>query len=384
MSSVKITKWQMISVGVCYMIGAILHLSEVSATAGRDAWLMPVAGLIMFVPTAAIYCLLVKLHPQKCLYEINEQALGKTLGKVFTFLYMLFFFHICTLNTMQAEAFVSAYLLPGTPVIVCGLMMTAFCAFAIYRGLRAIIVIPFAFGIVSGAYLLFNFLQSVPQMRPEFLRPMLAQEPRVYLHAAHIEATVIYGEIIGLLTFAGMLEKKTKFSVCFIITMIISCLYLILVHLRERTLLGDLTPYVSFPSFGAVRMIGNVTGTLSRVESIYSLVMIAFSIFRVLITLWAVITALKQVFNLQSYTSLIIPAAALAAVYSMRIYASPNDSYIYGLNTTPFVWTVFTFIMPLITLVFAAARRLLTKMPTPNTSRKLPEQGAEPSGAEGF
>ncbi|MDR3148736.1 MAG: GerAB/ArcD/ProY family transporter, partial [Oscillospiraceae bacterium] len=200
MSKIRVTKWQMISVGVCYMMGAILHFSEVSSTAERDSWIIPVMGFAMFVPAIVVYILLTKLHPQTGLYEINEQAMGKVLGKVFTFLYMIFFLNICTLNTMQVELFVSVYLLPSTPVIICGLLMMATCAFAVYRGLNAIVIAPFAFTIVCGAYLILNFIQSMPQMHPEFLQPVLVQEPQVYLRAAHIEAATMYGEIIGMLT----------------------------------------------------------------------------------------------------------------------------------------------------------------------------------------
>jgi hypothetical protein len=165
----------------------------------------------------------------------------------------------------------------------------------------------------------------------------------------------MYGEGIGMLVIGGRLERKASLHKATMFVFLFAMLYLTQVHLREILLLKALSSKVSLPSFEAVRLT-DINGTVSRTESVYSLMMLSFSLFRVLMTFYVSIDALRVIFRLDNSRSLIIPGAAFIALYSTMVLQSPEDSFFYGVNTIPFVWSIFTFVLPLLTLVVSLLR----------------------------
>jgi len=351
----KLTFWQFAAIGACYMMGPILHTSFISATAGRDSWLMPLAGAVFMLPVWAVWCFLIKRHPGLGLYQIHEKVFGSVIGRVFTGFYLFYFINVAALNTMETEVFVSSYILRGTPIIVCGLVCLATCAYAASKGLHVIGRLPAVLVIAALAAIALNFIQAIPQMDIKSLQPVLMQDPKVYVHSAHISSTIMYGEGIGMLVIGGRLHGKADLRKATLYVLLFALLYLTQVHLREVLLLRGLSSKVSLPSFEAVRLT-DTSGTVSRTESVYALMMLSFSLFRVLMTFYVSLDALRLIFRLNNFKSLILPCAALIALYSMMVLQSPEDSFFYGINTIPFVWNVFTFVLPLITLIVSLLR----------------------------
>jgi spore germination protein KB len=169
----------------------------------------------------------------------------------------------------------------------------------------------------------------------------------------------MYGESLALMVFAGRTSQKVKVDSAMLIIILIAMVYMIQIHLRESLLLGSLAQYTSVPSLEAARMTGN-SSVVSRTESIYSLIMLLCSLFRVLVTFFVSLSALKNVFGLKNYQSLVIPMAALLSAYSVFVMESPEDSFFFATTTTPFIWTVFTLVLPLITLCAAFIGRRRT------------------------
>ncbi|MDR0819811.1 MAG: endospore germination permease [Oscillospiraceae bacterium] len=364
MSEKKLTKWQFISIGVFFMMGTILHTSFVSAIAGRDAWLIPIMGFVMFLPTLIFCWRIGNMFPNTGLYEINELVFGNIGGRIVTFLYFLFFLNVATLNHVEMSAFSATYLLRGTPIVVCGIMIVMAAVYAIKKG---IITVGRASGALVILMLVLNaisFIQAIPQMDIDFTAPAMVQSPGVYARSSHISSTIMYGEGLALMVFAGRTGKKVNMGKSMLIIMLIAMVYMIQIHLREVLLLGPLVQFTRLPSLEAARMTGK-SDTVSRTESIYSLIMLLCSLFRVLISFFVSLSALRKVFRLKTYQALVVPMAAFIAAYSLYALESPEDSYFYAVNTTPFIWALFTFVLPMFTLVIAVIKR----------KAKLPDRG---------
>ncbi|MDR2606700.1 MAG: GerAB/ArcD/ProY family transporter [Oscillospiraceae bacterium] len=358
-----ISKWQFITMTMCFLMGIILRTSMLGNVSGRDTWLIPLFGLIMFAPTVAVYCLLTRRYPGRNIYEINELIFGKAAGKVFTFLYLLFFLHVGSLNLMEMSNFSSIYLLNGTPAIVTTLMFCLISAYAIHKGVITIARAPAAFLIVTLALFAANFVQGVPQMRLEYLAPVMAQKPDVYLQAAHISYTIMYGESLVMLTFGDRLDTgRTSFTRCMLIAMPLVAVYFVVVYLRENLLLGSLTSYVRMPSFEASRMTG-VSDHLQRTESIYSLLLLLYSLYSVMLNLYAALRALKVMLGTNT-RAMILPLSMFAAVYGIRVLYSPEDAFHLLAGEAPFLWQFFVTVLPLAALVGSVVRR--QKLPDPN------------------
>ncbi|MDR0935899.1 MAG: endospore germination permease [Oscillospiraceae bacterium] len=356
MKELKLTQGQFISVGMCYMMGSILHSAFVSGVAGRDAWLIPLFGGLMFLPVFAVCVILVKRHPGKDLFGINEAALGPVLGRVFSLVYALFFLVIASLNSSELEHFVAENLLPETPIVFITVVTVGTCCYGLTKGFNTIARLPMVVLITGIAVLSFELIISASQMDFGNILPVLAREPVVYLRSGHIMSAISLGESIAMLVFAGKLrQKKNGFAKGYAVIIGYSILYLSITYLRETLLLGRLAEYSMLPSFDAVRMI-NFGASLSSTESIYSLMMMTFSMFRILVSFYGVLQALKHILRLEKYKSLLLPVGALIAVYGLKIFDSPTDSFYFGTTTAPFVWAAVEFVLPLITLIGSLLR----------------------------
>jgi spore germination protein KB len=374
MKELKLTQGQFISIGMCFMMGSILHSAFVGSVAGRDSWLMPLFGGLMFLPVFGICIALVKRHPGEDLFGIAEAALGPVVGRVVTVLYAVFFICVASLNASELEHFVSENLLKDTPIVFITVVTIGTCCYALTKGLNTIARLPMIVLILGIAVLSFELIISVSQMNFSNILPVLAQEPKVYIRSAHIMSTISLGESIGMLLFAGKLkQKKNGFVKGYAFIIGYSVLYLTITHLRETLLLGRLAEFSLLPSFDAVRMI-NFGASLSSTESIYSLMMMTFSMFRILISIYGVLQALKHMLRLEQYKSLLLPVGALIAVYSLKVLDSPTDSFYFGTTTAPFLWTFFEFGLPLITLIGSLLRGL-GKKKSPAANERMTEAG---------
>ncbi|MDR0857739.1 MAG: endospore germination permease [Oscillospiraceae bacterium] len=361
MKELKLTQGQFISIGMCYMMGSILHSAFVSSVAGRDSWLIPFICALMFLPVAAMCIVLVKRHPDKDLFGINEAALGPVLGRFVSFLYAVFFLCIASLNASELENFVTANLLNETSIVVITIVTIGTCCYALGKGLNTIARLPMTVLVLGIAVLGFEIIISIQQMDFTNVQPILAQEPMVYVRSGHIMSSISLGESIGMLIFAGKLKQKNSgFTRGYLFILGYSVLYLSVTHLRETLLLGRVAEFSMLPSFDAVRLI-NFGTSLSSTESIYSLMMMTFSMFRILISFYGTLQALKHILRLEHYKSLLLPVGALIAVYSLKIMGSAGDSFYFGTTTSPFFWTAFEFVLPTITLIGSLIRGFVKK-----------------------
>jgi len=371
----RITKWQFILTTIVVLMGISLRTSATDEVAGRDAWVAPIIGLLMSVPTLTVYCLLMRRYPGKDIFEINELVFGKVFGKLLSVFYLLFFLNIASLNTLEMSDFTANYILPDSPILICALAFCLTSAYAVHKGIITIARIAPAIVVVSAIMIIWNWIESIPQMQFQFIQPSFAQPITVYLQSGHINSTMVFGELLVVLTFCHRLDtRKTSLAKCLTIASLLAMVFFSMSCLREVLMLGNLAAYLKLPTFEAVRMTG-VSMNLSRTESIYSLMMIVFSLCGELIYMWAALQGLKQVFALKDNHSMILPLAVLIAMYGTKVLHSPEDVHFRITREGPFLWPFFITFLPLLALLVSLIRRQKLDDPRLNEPLVMDDNG---------
>ena len=353
MGNNKISQLQLISIGGCYLLGSIVVSVFISSVASNEAWLIGLFGGIFFIPVLLVYLSLAKRYPGKNLLQMNDAAFGPAVGRIVSLIYLLFFLTLCALNILEASNFLHYFMMTETPLIVIASFLMLTCVYCIKKGIAPIARVSTVFGLIATVGIVFNILLSAKHSNIQNLFPIFDLKMLDYIQSTHVAVSIPFGESLVLLMFHSDLSEKASIKKVYIWVAIITVLVMTAVHLREAASLGSMLPYATLPSYEAVRMI-NISNILSRTESIFSLLLVSLTFFKILILFYISASGIAQVFGLRSYRHLTLMLAALLVVYAVKAYGSPSNNIFWGKNVSPFIWSFFTFLIPLGTALVAA------------------------------
>lgn len=361
MGNNKISQLQLISIGICYLLGSVVVSAFISSVAINEAWLVAAVSGLCFTPVIFIYLSLIKKHPEKGLFEINEAVFGSFAGKIVSSIYLIFFISLCTLNISYVCNFLFFFVLPGTPLVLIAMSMMIVCVYCAKKGLTPLARISTMFTIICLIPLLFNIFLSLSHANPERLLPIFNIKPLDYLQSIHIGISICYGESIMLMMFIPQLSEKSSMKKIYFSVLAASVLIVMIVNMRELATLGPMISYTTLPSYESVRMI-DVHNALSRAEGLFGILLVSLSFFKIMILFYICSTGIAQIFNLKSHGNLLIMLAAFMAVCGVDASGTQASSILWGKNVSPFIWTIFTLLIPLLTLVSYQTKNLFSKL----------------------
>ena len=356
----KISQLQLICIGICYISGTVVVSVFISSIAKNDSWMIGIFGAICFIPVLLVYFSLIKKYPGMGLFEMNEAVFGSIAGRILSFIYLCFFVTLCALNTLEASNFLHYFIMPDTPLLAIALVIMATCVYCVKRGFIVLARVSTLFCIIATAGLFFSFALSMNHANFEFLLPSFDLKPLDYIQSTHVAVAIPFGESIGLMTLIPKLSEKASIKKAYIAVTIVTMLIVVTVHLREVLSLGPMVEFTTLPSYESVRLI-NLANILSRTESIFALLLVTLTTFKTLILFYACLKGTSQVFRLTSYKPLIFMLAMFVPIYAITAYGSSSANIYWGKNVSPFIWSFFTFLIPLITMVFAHIKGFVQK-----------------------
>lgn len=352
----RISSRQLFFAVFCFLQGTILRSSFVVTVLGHEAWMTAISSLVFCVPILLVYGTLLKWYPDKNLFEINEEVFGTVAGKIVSALYLFFFFSLSSLNINDMGTFVGDFLIPQTPLLAIHGFLIVFAIYCVRKGLEGLVRPIAMFSLVAVLVVVVNFILVVGDTEWSFLLPMFTHEPIEYVQGTHITATIPMGETLVFLMIAPATKEKERVTPALIGGVVASALFMLVVVIRDTVTLGPLLPYVTFPSFEAARSIG-FSNFFARTETLYALVLVSLTFIKVCLLLYITSLGLAQITGLKRYLPLITVSGAFATAYSMIVFKSGMEHLFWGVTVTPFSWTVFEYILPLLTLVTALIRR---------------------------
>ena len=350
----RISQTQIISIGVCNLMGTIIISAYISSVLGNEAWLAGILGFAANLPALFIYCTLAKKYPGKSLLQIFNTVFGVSAGRVISAVYLMFFFALCARSLMEATNFLSFFILPDTMPVLIAALLVAGCIYSVKKGIIPLARVSTVFLIVMSAALLIYVTISLVNARFEYLLPMFSHKPPAYAHATFLAAAYPYGETVLLLMLVPALDKKVSIRKTYFAVTGAAALIMALVHVYEITALGSVAEYSALPTYEAARLV-HLPGILTRIESLFALALIMLSLYKTIVVFHVITDGLNQLTSINKRRFAIVPGLLLVAC-GVTVFASPARNFFIGLYIAPFVWLGFTLALPFITLIAAAVR----------------------------
>lgn len=370
MDNRKISQMQIICIGACNIMGTILVSVFVSSVLRHESWMSGILGFALHVPVILIYLSLTKKYPGKCLFQMNTEVFGAVVGRVVSVLYLLFLFSVCALNVLEATNFLSYFILPETSRFAIAALTVAGCVYSVRKGILPIARVSTFFLIAMVGVMLFYCGVTLIDAEFEYLLPVFAHKPLDYLQTAHISAAIPYGESLSILMLIPDLDKKVSLKKTYFVGAAVAMASMVFVHGREIISLGPILAFSTLPTYEAARMV-HVPGILTRIESLFALSLIMLTFFKTTVLFYMCASGIKQITGIETHKHINIMLGLLLAVYAVTTYGPPTTNIFFGKNVSPFVWSLFTMALPLITLLFSLVRSLVSRLRRRSDGREV-------------
>lgn len=342
----------------CFMQGTMLRSAFIVGITKNDSWAMAITGLIVSLLLVAIYVGLFHHFPQKNLFEISELIFGPVLGKVFSVLYLFFFLTLAALNTHDLGDFVVGHMMPETPFAVVIFLFLLVCIYAIRKGIANLMRLSTVLCIIAIGTVVINTLLIVKDVQIGFLKPIFQLPLEKYVQGTVTITAIPMGEILAFTMIVPMLGNNQGVGKMMTMGLTLSAAFLAIILLRDIVTLGPLLTIVRLPSFDAVRYV-NVVGVLTRMESLYAIILNSLFLFKVAILIYVSVLGLAQLLNFKSYSTLTLICGALVFFYTQIVLKSVMENADWGATTAPFFSLTFEFLLPVISLLVASVKKII-------------------------
>lgn len=350
-----------------FIIASSLLTKTLYTYTNNDAWVAVILGNLLGLAIVGIYVALAKRHPGCTLIEINEAVFGRIPGKAVSLLYVFYFFTLAGLNTRDLGDFINGMLLPNTPAMLIYTTFIILCAFAVKKGALNLTRYGTLFAVLTITAILINSALLLNVTKVEYLTPVLALPMKNYVIGTHIVAMFPLCEVVTFMMFIPYMQKQEEFGKAMKGGLIIGAATMIIIVLRDITVMGETTAYFSMPTFSVIRMI-DIGDILTRLETVYSTILVTLLFFKVSIIYFALLSGMKRLFEFDSYKFLVQIVGVLIVVFAGGLIGSLADHTRWNLKAAPVYSTFFLLVLPLSTLIVSVIRSGVKKTDTDYTA----------------
>lgn len=299
----------------------------VSSGVGQDSWIPIVLGAVLAMLVFLVYARIIRLFPEKDLFEIMEIVFGKIVGKVLTALFVWYAIYLSALVLRNFSEFTQISAMPETPQLPIMILMILTTVYLARSGVRAIgrwsqVIIFFVLSVV-----VLTFMAAIPHLKLNDLMPFFEHPPAKIAKCAFELFSFPYAETVIFLGLAGSFQKKDNPYKLFAYALIMVLCVFILVFLRNLTLLGaTLMEMEYFPSYVTARII-DIGDFLARIEGSISSNFLFAGIVKITVCLLAACKGMASLFKLQQYRGIVLPMGMLSLAICAIVYKNTMDMF---------------------------------------------------------
>ena len=341
---------------ICFIQASTSLSSFVFSVLKQETWICVILGYLLSLPVIWVYVKLAELYPQKSLIEINDLALGKVVGKLFSVLYLWFFFSLVFLNTITIGSFVVGYIMPETPLMAVIILFILTCAYSVRKGVESMTRYSALFVIMVLLFIAANVSMLIKEMDFSSFFPIFSFPVTNYIQASHTMAAVPFCDIIVFMMLFPHVEKGRSLRKPVFLGLTFGAITLLVTIVRDTAVLGVLGAYLTLPTLEVLRLI-NIGNTLTKVEVFFIILLIILQFFKTSVALFATVKSASQIFGLRSYKALAVVMGALAAGFAAMAFPSSAEMAYWGRNIAAHYSTFFEAVLPVITLIVALIRK---------------------------
>lgn len=312
----------------------------IGTEANQDSWISLLLATVMVMPIILMYARIVKLNPEKSLFDIIERLFGKIIGKIFIILMTWYAIHLGSLVICNFTKFMKLSALNNTPEI----MTTLILLFATIYIVRSPIS---SFGkwcnIVLTTIILtvtMTIIIGVPNMHFNHITPIMSHSFNDILSGAIKNFSFPFAETVIFLFLGCYIRKKDNPYKIYFLSLFLGSFIILVVFLRNIAILGSnvlVTSY--FPSYLAVRLI-QIGDFFSRIEGLIMINFILAGITKIVVCFIVAAKGIAKIFNNNDYKSLSVPVGLILLLLCTILYDSTIEMYnfldVYTIYAIPF------------------------------------------------
>lgn len=333
------TARQVIFVMVMFILGSSIILG-VNVDAKQDSWIALLIAVVMSVPLLLIYARIIKLCPGENIFDMAERLFGKVIGKIIIILMTWYALHLGAMVLRNFYVYIEVTALSITPhiLIMILLMLTTLYiakSGAAVLGRWGIIVFPVVLIMV-----IITVLFSIPSIEIKNIFPIMEHSLKSVAGSAFKSFSFPFAETVLLLCIACFFKKEDSSYKIYMSGLFISGLVLLVVLLRNLTVLGAPMMAASyFPSHLSARVI-ELGDIWARIEGVVTINFIFADITKIAVCLFAASMGMAKLFAIKNYKNMLMPASLLIIMLCAILYTNITEMLafidIYAIYAIPF------------------------------------------------
>jgi spore germination protein KB len=311
---------------IMYMIGSTVVIG-VSTEAKQDAWMSILIATAYAAPILFMYARIMKLYPEKDLYEIAESVAGKVAGKVIIVLFTWYALHLGALVLRNFVEFTQMNVLRETPRIAVMIVILSAVIYLVKSGVQTIGKLAVLCLFLLIIVVIITVLGSINQMETYYMLPVLSTKWGVMLKDGYNIFTFPYAETVLFLTTAGAVRKQDNAYKIYLWSVLAAAAILIVIVVRNILILGPAMASASyFPSFVAARII-NIGDFFARIEGSISMNFIMSGIIKISVCLFAATTGIAKLAGITDYKRVVFPVTLLMMALCEIVYKNLMEMF---------------------------------------------------------
>ncbi|PAB56347.1 GerAB/ArcD/ProY family transporter [Anaeromicrobium sediminis] len=360
MEKSKINIRQLFSLMVLFEIGSAIVVG-LGMKAKQDAWLAIILGMVSGLLLFLIYGYIFYQYPNLPLTSCIQKILGRYLGTLLAFSYILYFIYIASRVLRDFGELIVTTTLDGTPLIIVNLLIILVVAYGSYLGLEVLAragEILFMFMIVLVLlFVSFLFISNLPKI--ENLQPFLQDGLKPVLTTVFpLTLTFPFGEMIVFNMFLPYLNKPKEGIKTGLHAMILSGILLSAVIALNISVLGvHNAANATFPSYKSIQKI-NIGNFIQRLDIIGIITLIIGGFFKIGIFSYGAVIGLADLFKVKKHDKLVYAVSIVVFIGSIQIANNFSEHIEIGLDKVPtYVHIPLQVVVPLLLLFVILIRK---------------------------
>lgn len=338
------------------IIGTSILTKQLYTFMKHEAWIAVLSGFVVCLFVFMIYSSLAKRFPGLSLVEIDDAVFGRLIGKIVSVLYIYYFFTIAGLNVNIMGSFVKAFVLQSSPSVLILFLFVFVCGWAVRKGPVNLMKYGMLLTVIGIMALALITWLLIPDFDFKNLMPVLSLPALNYAIGTHSIAMIPFCDPFFLMMYLPYIGNASGFGKALVKGLVIGVIILLVIVIRDISVLGQGLDSYNLPSLMSIRMI-DVGDILTRIDIIYFVIIIMLIFYKVSLLLYATVTGIKSLLKTDSEKVFINILGALLVLYAMTVFGSASEHTQWLVNGAAHIQHTFiVFVLPFLTLIIAAVR----------------------------
>ncbi|NGY89726.1 GerAB/ArcD/ProY family transporter [Bacillus megaterium] len=355
MEKAKISASQLFILMVLFELGSAL-LVPLAIRAKQDAWLAILLGMLGSFVLFLVYHKLYTYYPNLFPTEYMQKILGKVVGTVLAFVYILYFMHDAARVLRDFGEMLLTFAYPDTPLFIANALLMLVIVYTVRKGIDVIarsgeLLFIFMYVLAVAGFIL---IVSSGLIEVKNLQPVLEEGLLPSVKVALSETLYFpFTEAIVFTMILPYLNDSKKAKVTMLCATGLSGINLVITMLINISVLGvNLTARSQFPLLSTVASI-QVADFLERLDVFFMLAMVIGIFFKVTILFYAATIGTANLFKIKAPSMLAYPLGIVILFLSITIASNFQEHLHEGLHVAKVILHIplFTIIPPILLFV---------------------------------